>query len=83
LFSLQEEGNQIGKVIEPKTQQQDQGVDTKVQPKEFQDIFVEPTTLPPVRQMDHQIILKPDSKPINLRRGASFGPTYRRKEEQH
>jgi hypothetical protein len=33
----------------------------------FQDIFVKPTSLPPQRSIDHQIILKPDAKPINLR----------------
>jgi Reverse transcriptase (RNA-dependent DNA polymerase)/Retroviral aspartyl protease len=33
----------------------------------FQAVFAEPTSLPPQRPIDHQIILKPDSKPINLR----------------
>ncbi|KAJ1688260.1 hypothetical protein LUZ63_019650 [Rhynchospora breviuscula] len=34
---------------------------------QFEDVFLELTTLPPVRSVDHQIPLKPDSKPINLR----------------
>ncbi|XP_026459594.1 uncharacterized protein LOC113360286 [Papaver somniferum] len=34
---------------------------------EFQDIFAEPTSLPPHRALDHYIPLKPDSQPPNLR----------------
>ncbi|KAJ3708075.1 hypothetical protein LUZ61_011780 [Rhynchospora tenuis] len=33
----------------------------------FTDVFSEPTELPPNRTIDHQIVLKPDSKPVNLR----------------
>ncbi|KAJ4813235.1 polyprotein [Rhynchospora pubera] len=33
----------------------------------FEDVFQEPSTLPPTRSIDHQIPLLPDSKPINLR----------------
>jgi hypothetical protein len=33
----------------------------------FQDVFVDPTTLPPYRPIDHQITLKPGCKPISLR----------------
>ncbi|KAL4281431.1 hypothetical protein GQ457_03G011630 [Hibiscus cannabinus] len=35
--------------------------------REFQDIFTEPTTLPPARSHDHTILLKPGSQPVNLR----------------
>jgi hypothetical protein len=35
--------------------------------KKYEQLFEEPTSLPPHRSIDHQIILKPDSKPINLR----------------
>ncbi|XP_026398639.1 uncharacterized protein LOC113294465 [Papaver somniferum] len=34
---------------------------------EFQDIFAEPTSLPPHRALYHSIPLKPDSQPPNLR----------------
>jgi hypothetical protein len=34
---------------------------------QFQSVFGEPTTLPPMRQFDHQIPLLPNSKPVNLR----------------
>lgn len=34
---------------------------------QFSDIFAEPDSLPPHRAIDHQIVLKPNSKPINLR----------------
>jgi hypothetical protein len=33
----------------------------------FQDIFAAPTGLPPVREIDHQIPLKADAKPPNIR----------------
>ncbi|KAJ4817704.1 polyprotein [Rhynchospora pubera] len=33
----------------------------------FNDVFQEPASLPPPRPIDHQIVLKDDSKPINLR----------------
>ncbi|XP_078150323.1 uncharacterized protein LOC144545634 [Carex rostrata] len=35
--------------------------------QEFQMLFEEPKTLPPKRPIDHQIVLKPDSKPVNQR----------------
>lgn len=35
--------------------------------EEYQDVFAEPTSLPPSRPIDHQIPLKLDSKPINIR----------------
>ncbi|XP_078173280.1 uncharacterized protein LOC144567100 [Carex rostrata] len=34
---------------------------------EYSDIFAEPTVLPPKRDIDHRIPLKPASKPVNLR----------------
>ncbi|KAJ3684341.1 hypothetical protein LUZ61_013505 [Rhynchospora tenuis] len=33
----------------------------------FQEVFAEPSCLPPTRSVDHQIPLKPDSKPITVR----------------
>jgi hypothetical protein len=33
----------------------------------FEDIFVEPTGLPPKRAHDHRIILKPDAQPVAVR----------------
>jgi RNase H-like domain found in reverse transcriptase/Reverse transcriptase (RNA-dependent DNA polymerase)/Retroviral aspartyl protease/Integrase zinc binding domain len=33
----------------------------------FAQLFVEPTQLPPKRSIDHQIQLKPDAKPVNMR----------------
>jgi hypothetical protein len=35
--------------------------------EQFKDIFAEPTTLPPQRECDHQIILHPGTKPVNKR----------------
>lgn len=35
--------------------------------KDFQDVFQEPTTLPPPRALDHAIPLKPDAQPTNQR----------------
>uniref|UniRef100_A0A453TCQ7 Uncharacterized protein n=1 Tax=Aegilops tauschii subsp. strangulata TaxID=200361 RepID=A0A453TCQ7_AEGTS len=34
---------------------------------EFEDVFAEPTTLPPRRQYDHGIHLEPDTTPINTK----------------
>ncbi|XP_062080683.1 uncharacterized protein LOC133785470 [Humulus lupulus] len=34
---------------------------------EFQDVFAEPTQLPPHRLTDHRIFLQPGSKPVNVR----------------
>ena len=34
---------------------------------EFEDVFAEPTTLPPHRQLDHEIHLIPNSTPVNVR----------------
>ncbi|XP_078160175.1 uncharacterized protein LOC144555649 [Carex rostrata] len=34
---------------------------------EFSELFIEPNVLPPKRDIDHRIPLKPDSKPVNLR----------------
>ncbi|XP_062099393.1 transposon Ty3-I Gag-Pol polyprotein isoform X1 [Humulus lupulus] len=34
---------------------------------EFQDVFAEPTQLPPHRMTDHRIFLQPGSKPVNVR----------------
>ncbi|XP_026442759.1 uncharacterized protein LOC113342415 [Papaver somniferum] len=34
---------------------------------EYEDIFAEPTSLPPHRTLDHPISLKPDSQPLNQR----------------
>ena len=34
---------------------------------EYADLFLEPTTLPPQREHDHRILLKPDAKPVNVR----------------
>ncbi|XP_026399763.1 uncharacterized protein LOC113295647 [Papaver somniferum] len=34
---------------------------------EFSDVFTDKTTLPPQRNLDHQIPLKPNSEPVNLR----------------
>lgn len=34
---------------------------------QFTGVFTEPKTLPPHQSIDHQIILKPNSQPINLR----------------
>ncbi|XP_078157488.1 uncharacterized protein LOC144553264 [Carex rostrata] len=48
-------------------------VDQQVHPslvpvlEEFSELFSEPHALPPKRDIDHRIPLKPDSKPINLR----------------
>jgi hypothetical protein len=33
----------------------------------FQDVFLEPTQLPPARDCDHQIALHPGTKPVNKR----------------
>ena len=33
---------------------------------QYQDIFKEPTSLPPVRELDHQIPLIPDAKPFKI-----------------
>ncbi|XP_027060758.1 uncharacterized protein [Coffea arabica] len=33
---------------------------------DYTDVFGEPSTLPPIRQLDHKIPLKPDSKPFKL-----------------
>ncbi|GFS36789.1 hypothetical protein Acr_00g0048060 [Actinidia rufa] len=40
-----------------------------VQPllQQFSDIFEEPSTLPPLRENDHQIHLKQDANPVNVR----------------
>lgn len=35
--------------------------------EEYHSLFSEPQNLPPKRSIDHQIHLKPDSKPISLR----------------
>ncbi|XP_026428631.1 uncharacterized protein LOC113324524 [Papaver somniferum] len=35
--------------------------------QDFQDVFVEPTSLPPHRNLDHTIPLKPNSAPVNQR----------------
>lgn len=34
--------------------------------EEFKDVFVEPTSLLPTREYDHQIILKDESLPVNV-----------------
>ena len=34
---------------------------------EYEDLFVEPTSLPPTRIYDHTINLKPNMEPINIR----------------
>lgn len=34
---------------------------------EFEDFFIEPTSLPPTRMYDHAINLKPNAEPINIR----------------
>lgn len=34
---------------------------------EYEDVFKEPTSLPPHRQFDHSIVLEPNSKLVNLR----------------
>ena len=34
---------------------------------EYADLFLEPTILPPYREHDHRILLKPDAKPVNVR----------------
>ena len=33
----------------------------------FEDVFAEPTGLPPKRGRDHSIILKPDAQPVAVR----------------
>lgn len=33
---------------------------------EFEDVFGEPQSLPSIRSLDHQIPLKPDSKPFKI-----------------
>ncbi|XP_078181502.1 uncharacterized protein LOC144575281 [Carex rostrata] len=35
--------------------------------EEFSGVFEEPVTLPPSREIDHKIPLKPDAKPVSLR----------------
>jgi hypothetical protein len=34
---------------------------------EFEDLFQEPTQLPPTREVDHHIILQEGTAPINVR----------------
>lgn len=34
---------------------------------EYEDIFLEPTELPPVRECDHRIPLMPGAQPVNIR----------------
>ena len=35
--------------------------------EKFKDLFQEPTQLPPTREIDHHIILKEGTEPINMR----------------
>ena len=35
--------------------------------KEYEDVFQEPSSLPPVREVDHCITLKEGTEPINVR----------------
>lgn len=66
-------GNQIFYAQLFKMEETSKPLELKLNPEltnllqEFQDIFEEPKTLPPRRAIDHQIALKPDSKPINIR----------------
>lgn len=50
-------------------EQETSEVPAEVQPllQEFQDLFTEPTGLPPKRTCDHHIPLIPGAKPVNLR----------------
>ena len=34
---------------------------------EFRDLFIEPTSLPPTRALDHSIPLKPNLESVNIR----------------
>jgi hypothetical protein len=46
--------------------------------QELHDIFADNTTLPPIRECDHTIPLKPDCKPPNIR---PYRVPYKQKEE--
>ena len=55
---LQSPISTTSKVIEP---------DIKQLLEEFEDLFQEPNHLPPTREIDHRIILKEGTEPINVR----------------
>jgi hypothetical protein len=64
-------GNEIWAlaVVQPDEQVQVQTVPVEVQHilSEFSDVFAEPNSLPPSRDYDHAITLKPDATPFNAR----------------
>ena len=53
------------------SKEENEPTDTRAEIKsllaEFADIFEEPRSLPPVRRLDHKILLKLGSQPINIR----------------
>lgn len=51
---LDKEGHEIPRVIDQLL-------------KSFQEIFIEPQGLPPKREQDHQILLKPGAEPVSVK----------------
>jgi len=64
-------GGLVGKFFVMDSEREDKPTETRAEIKsllaEFAGIFEEPRALPPARQFDHKIPLKPGSQPINIR----------------
>jgi hypothetical protein len=58
-------------------QEEDSRVEIQNLLKEFQDVFEQPTTLPPHRFYDHQIPLLPNSTHVNAR-PYKYSPQHKR-----